>query len=669
MLNNLCYGDTLRFAGDSLNPGVYGTISGYVYNSSSSSYDNFSVTSFNSIATTYDHILVQGDSIFNYQFMPYCGPLTGHLLFNCINNLQCIAGVNDSTQIISFPNINLSNSVSTQALNAFIDLDCDSIADIKFSLYKGATAIDIPNSAIMYVLNPDFLVCADTSTLLPHQVTFFNYGDTITDSDSTAWFNDTIYRLGNYGCFECFGPYAITNKYIGFYNSNLQKKGWIKISFDVADNGVNGIPITLSVTEILSPCANTFISADPNTSSSSGNDSCGIFYYNYSITPESCAGSCDGSIEITGLTGGTPGYTYLWNDAASQTSSTAQYLCSGIYSVTFSDNNGNSCTTDFTVGASAINFTITVTNVSCADGSDGMICIDNIAGGSAPYQYTIIGLSNSFTPCFSNLDAGSYTVCVTDANGCMTCTTATIQQPPPIEIDSVTIYNPSCNGMCNGEICVTGITGGVGNYTFIWSTGETTLCTYNACEGNTQLCIIDGNGCTVCTTFVLTAPDPLIVTDTVTNASCATCCDGNIQLTVTGGTIPYTIDYTPAPNPFPGNFCPGNYNYCITDGNGCTVCDSATVTFTAFLEEIYEDQYFVFPNPNEGDFMVGTNVPVNDYTIYITNPEGKIVYSKKMNGLSYPGKIESNLQPGIYFLFIGTDSGKEVMKTKVIISK
>jgi len=63
-VSNLCVGDTLRFSGDSLNATVYGVINGYVYNSTTLTYDYFSVTSFTSIETIYDHIIITGDDKF-----------------------------------------------------------------------------------------------------------------------------------------------------------------------------------------------------------------------------------------------------------------------------------------------------------------------------------------------------------------------------------------------------------------------------------------------------------------------------------------------------------------------------------------------------------------------------------------------------------------------------
>jgi len=82
----------------------------------------------------------------------------------------------------------------------------------------------------------------------------------------------------------------------------------------------------------------------------------------------------------------------------------------------------------------------------------------------------------------------------------------------------------------------------------------------------------------VCNSATVTEPDSIQVTATVTDASCATCCDGDIQLIVTGGTPPYLVVFS-SPSPY----CPGNYNYCVLDYNNCSYCDSAEVSFYYFL--------------------------------------------------------------------------------------
>ena len=67
----VCPNDTLRFVGDSTNSNFYGTVEGWVYNSLSQSNDYFTITSHNSIETSYEHVVVQGDSSYYWEWCMY----------------------------------------------------------------------------------------------------------------------------------------------------------------------------------------------------------------------------------------------------------------------------------------------------------------------------------------------------------------------------------------------------------------------------------------------------------------------------------------------------------------------------------------------------------------------------------------------------------------------
>jgi hypothetical protein len=82
-LYNLCPGDTIRFTGDSTNVNFYGWVQGFVYNRQTQASDNFNIGSYYNFQTSYDHILVAGDSSYYYQSMQPSF-LVGGLYFNCI---------------------------------------------------------------------------------------------------------------------------------------------------------------------------------------------------------------------------------------------------------------------------------------------------------------------------------------------------------------------------------------------------------------------------------------------------------------------------------------------------------------------------------------------------------------------------------------------------------
>ena len=509
-----------------------------------------------------------------------------YISFVQFSNAQIIAGSPSAGLIISNPNINLSVSTVGNTVSGIFDIDCDSIADMRVDLYKGPTAIDGANMAYLYVLNPLFEICADTGTTTLRDVYYFNLGDTLICPDSTYWSNDTIYKLGDAGCMDCQGPYSVSNLFIAYRNISTSQIGWIKISFSLFDPS----PI-LSIPEILSPCLNTEL---PMAGGGlSGTATCGIFSYSYTITPPSCDGFCDGSISITSLSGGTPSYSYLWNDPGSQTVSTATSLCPGTYSVYFADNVGNTCIASFILpNGPAISFNFNVTNPSCFGNCDATICSYGVSGGSAPYMYLWMSGAGAVTsPCFYGACTGTYTLCVTDANGCQTCSTVVVSEPPPI-----------------------------------------------------------------------------VVTENVFDASCSSCCDGAVSLIPSGGTSPYS--YTWSTGGFT-SLCPGVYNYCVTDVNGCTTCDSIVVSFPLSSISLESDYtYAIFPNPNNGNFeIVNSSSIISDVEIKITDVNGKLILQKVAKSINQKVELNTAIQNGVYFVYLRNMTNGFVSVKKLIIQK
>lgn len=128
-----------------------------------------------------------------------------------------------------------------------------------------------------------------------------------------------------------------------------------------------------------------------------------------------CNGDCTGSITVGGL-GGTPPYSFNWSDG--QTSETASSLCAGTYTVTITDAAVGADTLTITLSEpSAISITGAVQGVSI--GADGAIQ-PSVSGGAGDYTYSWSGPDGytATTKNIASLDEGTYTVTVTDANGC-----------------------------------------------------------------------------------------------------------------------------------------------------------------------------------------------------------------------------------------------------------
>ena len=112
--------------------------------------------------------------------------------------------------------------------------------------------------------------------------------------------------------------------------------------------------------------------------------------------------------------------------------------------------------------------------VSCNGATDGSIDV-TVTGGAG--NYTTAGLVDKLLKIYLTLDAGTYTLTVTDENGCEQEITVEITETDSMAISEThsdyTGYGVSCNGVADGSIDVT-VTGGTGVYTYDWSNGATT---------------------------------------------------------------------------------------------------------------------------------------------------------------------------------------------------
>jgi gliding motility-associated-like protein len=209
-----------------------------------------------------------------------------------------------------------------------------------------------------------------------------------------------------------------------------------------------------------------------------------------------------------------------------------------------------------------------VVNVSCFGGSNGVLTFTP-SGGTAPYSYDL-GTGAQASNVFSNLVAGSFTVVVTDANLCTATVTATITEPLDLTIN-VAVTNTLCFGAADGQAVVTA-SGGTAPYLYNIGPGNqvSTLFTGLA-AGNYIVTITDDNACTYTQAFTIAEPARLTATASSIGTSCFGGNDGSITLLPTGGTAPYTFqwsNFSIDQNPF--NLVAGLYSVTITDDNGCT---------------------------------------------------------------------------------------------------
>jgi hypothetical protein len=396
--------------------------------------------------------------------------------------------------------------------------------------------------------------------------------------------------------------------------------------------------------------------------------------------------------------GGTAPLKYSIDGINFQQLATFNGLAAGSYTITVKDANSCSKTATVVVGNFSPNMNIkaTVEKVACNTTNTGKITVMAPAGSTAPYSYTWLYNGNPISPTtgiITNLTAGTYTVNFTDANGCTgtqaftvetevcPCTCGTWQ---PLSVNNTNTFNcgQTINWNCNtkfdfttvlncnptsanctpsynwnikfnGSAIKSGTSFGNGMSKFTpTNTGIYTLTINGSCNGT---------ACTPCIYMIsvdCTPPCNLTLSETHTNSIC-TANNGSINITVSGGTAPYTYAWSHGSNmEDPINLSPGSLTVTVTDANGCTATKTVniqstsvdiTVNTLSFADEVCNNQ--------SGSVAIAASGGTSPYT-----------YAWKKNGLalSQTTTTLSGLSAGTYVVTVTDANGCTGTGTKII---
>ena len=223
-----------------------------------------------------------------------------------------------------------------------------------------------------------------------------------------------------------------------------------------------------------------------------------------------CNGGSTGTASANASGGASP-YTYTWSNA--QTNATATGLSAGTYTLTVKDFNGCSTTASITATQPiALSDSIATINSGCFGNNNGTATV-GVINGTSPYTYLWSNGQTNATA--TGLSAATYTVLVTDANGCSATATTTLTQPTQLNSSITSTTNATCNGG-NGNANVSA-SGGASPYTYVWNPGGNTNASASLSAGTYTVTVTDNNGCT--STNAVTISQPVAIRDSISSVT------------------------------------------------------------------------------------------------------------------------------------------------------
>gem|GEM_PF-1972442 len=285
----------------------------------------------------------------------------------------------------------------------------------------------------------------------------------------------------------------------------------------------------------------------------------------------SCFDGANGSASVS-VSGGTSPYSYSWSNGG--TGSSISGLSAGNYSVTVTDANGCTASASATVGqpAAALSASASATNATCNGSATGAVDL-TVSGGTPSYSYAWSNGASSQD--LNAVSAGSYSVTVTDANGCTATASAVVAQPSAISLSTSTIA-ATC-GAADGSVNLT-VSGGNAPYTFAWSNGSSSEDITNVTSGSYSVTVTDASGCSSITSASVGQTSNLSASASSTSALCFGSADGSVSVSLTGGTAPFIYQWSNGGTTANVNgLSAGNYSVSVIDANGCSSSASTTV--------------------------------------------------------------------------------------------
>lgn len=351
------------------------------------------------------------------------------------------------------------------------------------------------------------------------------------------------------------------------------------------------------------------------------------------------------------LSGGGNSYTWNYGDGVQEITSTPTtshlYSNAGVYTLNVEVKNGCGLSDNFYYSVSvnpgpAIQTSFSgVVNPTCSQSNGGAVTV-TVNGGSAPYSYIWNNNASLTQPALSNLSAGQYIVKIQDAGNCQITDTIQLTSTSTLGLNLTFSSTTSCGSNTGGALVQ--VTGGISPFTYTWSNGASGQMVSNLGVGIYTATVTDGAGCNFNLPVTISSDQgATIAAQTIQNVACYGNNDGVIDITVQGGTSPYTYQWS---NGLTGedisSLVAGSYSCVVTDANGCQSIANFSVGEPAALAGVLTinnadcskfngdavisvsggatPYTYLWSEGSTSDMQSG--LPVGDYSVLVTDNNG-----------------------------------------------
>lgn len=494
----------------------------------------------------------------------------------------------------------------------------DAPADISIPGYAGKAVYDLAydeSRKLLYASGDGFVASLDVSAYCPTTLYTVNVVPNCVTASATATVTPAP-------------PAGSTVTYTLFNGSTQIATNTTGIFTGLNPNVTYSIVATINLSCNGAQATGSFIIPGPSIATTVTNTTCG---------------NNTGVITATG-SGTLAPYNYSIDGTNFQAGGTLTGLAAGVYTVTVRDANGCKNTTTVTIANSngpALSFSST--NADCGN-NNGTITAA-ATGGTAPYTYSINGVTYQSSNFFTGLVGGTYTLTVKDLNGCTNATVVTITSSPAPQLTAIPA-SATC-GSSNGTITAFGSSGTAPlQYSINGNTFQASTFFTNLTPGPYTVTVKDANGCTATVTVTIPNSPAPTVTATSTPAACNNV-NGTITAAGSGGIAPlqYSRDgFTFQPNNIFTGLAAGTYTITVKDATGCTNIVTVTVANT------------------NAPAVTATALPsacnINNGTITAAASGGTPAYQYSINGVTFQAStLFTGLAPGNYIVYVRDAGG------------